>query len=317
MYKHLTSEQRYAIFACMQKGMAKKDIASMIVVHPSTVGREIKRNQTKNGKYVFNKAHEMSERRKRRCPGNRRTDDLVMLKVKTYILDEEWSPRQISGFLNKEGVSISHTTIYNYIHADETGKLAEHCRHRLKYRKKTPLSKRQTKATNIKNRVSIHERPVEADGKRFGDWEMDLIVDCNSNAILTLTERSTNYIIAEKLPEGKKSEPLAKAVCRLLLPFKGNALKTITTDNGGEFAGHEMITEKLNVPVYFADSYSSWQKGAVENANKLIRQYLPKCTDLSSVSNKALHNIQLKINRRPREKLDFSSPVVEFYKNAS
>lgn len=233
MYKHLTSEQRYAIFACMQKGMAKKDIASMIVVHPSTVGREIKRNQTKNGKYVFNKAHEMSERRKRRCPGNRRTDDLVMLKVKTYILDEEWSPKQISGFLNKEGVSISHTTIYNYIHADETGKLAEHCRHRLKYRKKTPLSKRQTKATNIKNRVSIHERPVEADGKRFGD------------------------------------------------------------------------------------SYSSWQKGAIENADKLIRQYLPKGIDLSSVSNKALHNIQLKINRRPREKLDFSSPVVEFYKNAS
>lgn len=317
MYKHLTSEQRYAIFACMQKCMTKKDIASMINVHPSTISREIKRNQTKNGKYVFNKAQEISEQRKRRCPGNRKTDILVMLKVKDLIMEEEWSPKQISGRLRKDGIFISHTTIYKFIHADETGKLAEHCRHMLKYRKKMYHPKRQTKATNIKDRVSIHERPAEADGKRFGDWEMDLIVDNNGNAILTLTERSTNYIFIAKLPEGKKAEPLAQMVCKLLLPFKGNALKTITTDNGSEFAAHKLIAEKLNVTVYFADSYSSWQKGAIENANKLIRQYLPKGTDLSSVSNKALHNIQLKINRRPREKLGFSSPVVEFYKNVA
>lgn len=314
MYKQLTSQQRYTIFACLQKGMKKKDIASLIDVHPSTVSRELKRNGTKNGNYVHVKAQEKCDSRRHRSPGNRRIGSLVMWRVKQYITDEEWSPKQISGYLKKEGVNISHTTIYAAIHADDSGRLAEHCRHKLKYRRRASTHVRQTKATNIRNRVSIHERPAEADGKRFGDWEMDLIVDADSNAILTLIERSTNYLLAAKLSEGKKSIPLARVVRRLLQPFIGDALKTITTDNGSEFSAHEWISRKLRVPVYFADSYSSWQKGAVENANKLIRQYLPKGTDLSKVTDKAIRDIQFKINRRPREKLAFSSPKEEFYK---
>ena len=99
---------------------------------------------------------------------------------------------------------------------------------------------------------------------------MDLIVDKDGNAILTMIERSTNYLMMQKLKEGKKALPLAKAVRRLLLPYKAKLL-TITTDNGSEFAAHEWITAQLGVQVYFTDSYSSWQKGAVENANKLIR----------------------------------------------
>ena len=123
----------------------------------------------------------------------------------------------------------------------------------MKYKRKN-AKKRETKATNIRNRVSIHERPKEADGTRFGDWEMDLIVDKEGNAILTLLERSTNFMLFK---QGKKAKPLAKTVWRLLLPYKGDALKTITTDNGSEFAEHEWITKKLGVPVYFADSYCS------------------------------------------------------------
>ena len=117
--------------------------------------------------------------------------------------------------------------------------MAAQCRHKMKYHR-SPSRKRETKATNIKNRVSIHERPAEADGKRFGDWEMDLIVDKDSNAILTLVERSTNFLLMEKLKYGKKAKPLAKTVWRLLLPYKGAALKTITTDNGSELAEHEI-----------------------------------------------------------------------------
>lgn len=109
------------------------------------------------------------------------------------------------------------------IHADESGKLVRNCRHKIAYHRRHPKM-RETKATNIKNRVSIHERPIEADGKRFGDWGMDLVVDSNSNAILTMVERSTNYLLMAKLKEGKKSMPLAKTVWRLLLPYKGEHL---------------------------------------------------------------------------------------------
>ena len=229
-------------------------------------------------------------------------------------MDEQWSPKQISGWLKKnEGTSISHETIYKLIRADESGRLAKNCRHKMKYHRRHSKAK-ETKATNIKNRKSIHERPIEADGKRFGDWEMDLIVDSNSNAILTMIERSTNYLVMAKLKGGKKAMPLAKTVWRLLLPYKGENLKTITTDNGSEFAAHEWITEKLGVPVFFTDAYSSWQKGAVENTNKLVRQYIPKGMDISSVTDKRIASIQAKINRRPREKLDFSTPKEEFFR---
>ena len=136
-----------------------------------------------------------------------------------------------------EGISVSHEAIYAMIRKDESGELASHCRHRMKYRRKASR-RHETRATNIRNRVSIHERPAEADGKRFGDWEMDLIVDRDSNAILTLTERSTNFLLMEKLRHGKKAKPLAKAVWRLLLPYKGEALKSITTDNGSAEVHH-------------------------------------------------------------------------------
>lgn len=173
---------------------------------------------------------------------------------------------------------------------------------------------KETKATNIRNRKSIHERPIEADGKRFGDWEMDLIVDNNGNAILTMIERSTNYLVMAKLKEGKKAMPLAKTVWRLLLPYRGENLKTITTDNGSEFAVYELITRKFGVPVFFTDAYSSWQKGAVENTNKLVRQYIPKGMDISSVTDKRISSIQAKVNKRPREKLNFSTPKEEFFR---
>lgn len=314
MYSHLIREQRYAIFALRQKGKSNAEIARTINVSPSTVSRELRRNLTPRSKYVWNKAQVMADARKRRSQGNRAVADALRWRVEQYIRQEQWSPRQISGYLRLEGVSISHETIYRMIRSDKSGELAINSRHRMKYRHKA-THVRQTKATNIRNRTSIHERPKEADGRRFGDWEMDLIVDRDNNAILTMIERSTNFLLMERLKHGKKAKPLAKTVYRLLLPYKGEGLKTMTTDNGSEFAEHEWITGKLGVPVFFTDSYSSWQKGAVENTNKLIRQYIPKGTDISSITDRRIAVIQAKINRRPREKLKFSTPVREFYKN--
>ena len=152
--------------------------------------------------------------------------------------------------------------------------------HELKYNKHTRRL-RPTRATNIANRTSNHERPAEADGKRFGDWEIDTIVDAHGHAILTLTECSTNFILMERLKQGRKAAPTAKAVVRLLFPYR-KYVKTITTDNGCEFAAHSEITKGLTIKgqgyalVYFADSYAAWHKGAIENANKLIRKYIPQ-----------------------------------------
>ncbi len=316
MYKHLTREQRYVIYLGKQKGVPLQSIAQSIGVCKSTVSRELRRNKTSSGKYVWTKAHEWSEARKCRSCGNRRIDALLKWRICELITEEQWSPKQISGYLGKEGIKISHETIYKIIRSDGSGRLSRNCRHKMKYKRSVP-KRHETLATNIRNRVSIHDRPEEADGKRFGDWEMDLIVDGNSNAILTLVERSTNFLLMEKLRQGKKAKPLARVVRRLLLPYKGNALKTITTDNGSEFAEHEWITRKLNVPVFFADSYCSWQKGTVENENKLIRQYIPKGTDFNTVTDEKIKKIRRKINNRPREKLHFYSPKEIFFRNFS
>ena len=190
MYYHLTREQRYAIYLGLQRKDSRSAIARQIGVSPSTVSREVSRNSTKSGKYVWNKADNMAVSRARRMPGNRRTSETLRWRVGQLIADEQWSPRQISGWLKKEeGTSISHETIYKMIRSDKTGKLAKNCRHKMKYHRRKSIS-HETKATNIKNRISMHECPAEADGKRFGDWEMDLIVDSNGNAILTMIERN-------------------------------------------------------------------------------------------------------------------------------
>jgi IS30 family transposase len=134
-----------------------------------------------------------------------------------------------------------------------------------------------------------------------------------SEVMVTITERKTNFIMAEKLPTGKDSKELAKAVITMLLHYK-DKLKAITTDNGTEFAAHELITKRLGAPVYFTDPYSSWQKGAIENANKLIRQYIPRGASFKDYPPERIKQIQHKLNSRPREKIGFSSPKVEFYK---
>ena len=286
----------------------------MIGVSESTVSRELRRNGGRNGGYNFVRAHEAAMSRRHREPGNRSKPPELLWRVRELIVTEQWSPAQISGYLRtREGIRISHETIYKMIRADGTGKLAQNCRHKMKYRKKKG-KRRETRATNIRNRTSIHQRPAEADGKRFGDWEMDLIVDGRQNAILTVTERSTNFLMMERLRQGRKALPLAKTLWRMLMPYRGEGIKTITTDNGSEFAAHEWITEKLGAKVYFADSYCSWQKGAVENVNKLIRQYITKDTDIGKLTDKYIERIRKKINSRPRKKINFKTPKHEFYK---
>ena len=242
MYKQLISEQRYAIYLRKKRGYSIRKIAKEIGVNPSTVSREIRRNSNANGEYVWCNAQSKCESRKHGLKGNHRKPQELWWRIDQMIMENDWSPGQIAGVLRKEGVHIVKQTIYNHVHADTTGKLAKHLPHELRYTKRI-RGLRPTKATNIANRTSIHERPVEADGKRFGDWEMDTIVDSFGHAIVTLTERSTNFILMEKLKEGRKAMPTAKTVARLLFPYREHVL-SITTDNGCEFAAHLEIDRK-------------------------------------------------------------------------
>lgn len=320
MYKQLTREQRYTIYVLLHQKQTKKEIAKAIGVNESTVYRELKRNSSdKHHVYNWAKADVFTKDRRERVKRRRTFTPEIRKRVVTLLQTEQWSPKQISGSLKlNEGISISHESIYRLIREDRGagGVLYQQCRHKLKYHHHV-IRHKATKVKNIQNRVSIHDRPVEADGRRFGDWEMDLIVGKrHKDAILTLCERSTNMLFMCKLNDGKKAQGVSDAVISLLLPYK-RYVKTITTDNGSEFALHEKISKALHTQVYFADSYASWQKGAVENTNKLIRQYIPKGVDFSLYSDEDIKKIQYKINRRPREKLNFSTPKKEFYRNIS
>ena len=183
--------------------------------------------------------------RRHRSPGNRTKAPELLWRVRQLILEQQCSPRQISGYLReKEGFGISHEAIYKMVRADENGTLAVACRHWMKYRRH-PSHSQQTKATNIRGHVSIHERPEEADGTRFGDRVMDLIVDARQNTILTLTERSTHFLLMTRLEKGKKASQMARQAYRLLMPYKGEMMHAITTDNSSEFDQHQWIARRL------------------------------------------------------------------------
>ena len=311
MYKQLTSEQRYTISVLLQNRTKQKEIAKAINVSPSTVSREIRRNSGVRGRYNWETAQANAVQTKRRKPGNHSIDKDVMEEAKHLLVTEQWSPEQISGVLAKDGKYISHETIYRMIRKDkaEGGTLYKHCRHKLK-RRARPVGGRRI---SIPNRTSISERPAEVDGKRFGDFEMDTIVGRgNHGAIVTLIERSTSMLFMRKLKKGKNAKELARTVIHLLSPFKEH-VKSITTDNGTEFACHEMIGKSLGVTIYFADPYASWQKGAIENANGLIRQYVPKTETFEHVSHQQITKYSKKINIRPRKKLEFKTPHECFY----
>lgn len=289
----------------LQKGEKKNAIAKSIGVSNSTITRELRRNGSKHGTYNHGVAHRAALRRRRKAVGNRTLNPECKEKAIQLLTTEQWSPEQISGYLAKLGKKISHETIYKIIREDKArnGTLYKHCRHRLKHRAR-PVGKR----TAIRDRVSIHDRPVEADGTRFGDFEMDTIVGRNNqDAILTITERKTNMLLMAKLRHGKNAKELAMAAIKLLMPYK-DIVRTLTTDNGTEFAEHKLITQSIEATVFFADPYSSWQKGAIENANGLIRQYIPKGSSFRDFDDDFINEICTKINNRPRKKLNFSTP---------
>jgi len=310
---HLIREQRYTISAMYRQGCTQKQIAEAIGKDKSVVSRELKRNASPKGKYSFGYAQDMANLRKERMKKPRKLHSCLKKEI-IELIKEDWSPRQIEGRLKmKNKPVVSHETIYKIIREDkaEGGTLYRHTRHQLKHRKR-----QVGKKIAIKNRVTVDRRPPIVDtGERFGDWEIDTIVgENNRGAIVTLVERKTAFMMMEKLEHGKNAKELTEVVTRLLIAYIHN-VHTITGDNGTEFADHQTIAKMLKTKFFFTHPYSSWEKGLIENTNKLVRQYIPKKTNFNKFNNQQIKEIQYKINNRPREKLNFYSPKEIFFLN--
>jgi IS30 family transposase len=311
-YTQLTREQRYQIKALLKTGHTKSKIAAVIGVHRSTIYRELKRNIGQRN-YRPKQAHKKAlTRRKRKVKPRIMPQDWQLVEEK---LREDWSPEQISGIMKKTGFSISAEWIYLYVYADKRtgGELWKHLRQQKKRRKRAGGRDRRGK---IPNRVGIEERPAIVDErKRLGDWEGDTIVGKgHRGAVLTLVERQSGYVLLGRLPRRTADNVTAQAT-RLLgaIPHR----KTLTLDNGKEFAEHEKIAAQTGIEIYFARPYASWERGTNENTNGLIRQYLPKERRLDNLEEQELHLIMTALNHRPRKRLDFRTPHEAFFEENS
>jgi IS30 family transposase len=290
-------------------GQNQTEIAEAIGKDKSTISREVRRNRGQRG-YRPKQANQMSlDRRKKAKPRiQESTWELIESK-----LQEDWSPEQIADWLkHNTDIQVSHERIYQYILADKRagGSLHKHLRCQKKRRKRYGGYDRRGK---LPNRRSIEERPEIVDQRqRIGDWEVDTMIGKgHRQAIVTLTERKSRFAMLRKV-ERRKANQVSAAVIDLLHPVADRS-HTITGDNGKEFAEHERIAQELEISFFFAHPYAAWERGANENMNGLVRQYIPKNRDLSSVSDEELLLIMNKLNHRPRKCLDFKTPFEVFF----
>ena len=321
-YHHLTRDQRCQIDILLKRGDSKKRISEILDVHPSTICREIKKNSAKKREtlqviYKFEDAHRKALRKRREAssrPSKMTTEIKNIIKQKINL---QWSPEQISGWLKINNIiMLSHETIYKMIYNDKRkgGILYKNLR-RLgkKYQKRSSRYKHRA----ISNRVGIEHRPKIVDLKeRVGDWEIDTIVGKGHiGAIVTMVDRASKLTKMYFVPR-KTSENVANALICKLLTINKHVI-TITADNGGEFSRHEEVSKKLNADFYFAKPYHAWERGLNEHTNGLIRQYIPKNTQITNFSQERINEIEDLLNNRPRKVLDYLTPVEAFKKLAN
>jgi IS30 family transposase len=304
-YTQVTEIERYQIRAYLKAGYTQQAIARELDRAPSTISRELKRNTGLRGYRPQQAQRRAGERKQRHCH--------VIITDATWrrivsLLEEDWSPEQISGWLEKSGQpTVSIEWIYHYILTDKNagGELYRHLRCQKKRRKRYgSLDKRG----QIKNRVSIDERPAIVDTRqRVGDWEMDLIIGrIGGSVLMTAVERTTRYTLIGLAPN-KTAEEVKDCIVDIMKPLT-HLVETQTYDNGKEFALHEIIAEALGASSYFAHPYHSWERGLNENTNGLIRQYARKGTSFDKMRPQDVINIMGKLNNRPRKCLDFQTP---------
>jgi IS30 family transposase len=321
----LTPAEREEISRGLATGESLRAIAARLGRCASTVCREVNRNGGRRN-YRAQKADEKAwerARRPKRCllATNHFLRDVVARK-----LQEDWSPEQISGWLKRhypldETMRISHETIYRTLFVQARGvlkrELLAHLRSRRIMRKGRHASTAGQPRGQIKEAVSIRERPPEAEDRAVpGHWEGDLLAGSRNTHLATLVERSSRFVMLVRVG-GKDTESVVCALSEQVRRLPRTLMDTLTWDRGPEMAAHKSFSVATDVSVYFCDPRSPWQRGTSENSNRLLRQYLPRRTDLSVYSQHDLDLIALKLNTRPRKTLGYSTPAATLAKTVA
>jgi transposase, IS30 family len=312
-YSHLTLSERGHVQALLREGRCPSYIATTLKRSVATICREIKRNRTQTG-YDAMIAQDRYKQRRMGCRPGKKLEYLPLWNYVFGRLPEGWTPEQVAGRLPLDyaqdvRMRISHEALYQNLYANER----LHCliqylpQARPKRRKQGQGKTRR--GPSMPNRVGIEHRPKEVEERsRVGDWEGDTLVGANQQGfVATLSERTILMTLARKT-ETKQAEEVAQALTEALMDMPASWLKTLTLDNGTEFAKHEIIAQKLPIRVYFATPYSSYQRGTNENTNGLLRRYLPKGMDFRKLTQERLDQIVELLNNRPRKKLGYRTP---------
>ena len=318
-YNQLDYQDRQSIAIGLEQGLSIRAIARMLNRSPSTIKREVERNAGGSA-YSCRYAHERFVRRRRHAkPAPKLVAGNALFETVAQLLRQHWSPQQIAAHLAKlhpheNAMCVSHETIYNVIYAQPRGELRRElvaCL-RMARAKRWPRSRGEDRRGQMADLLSIHVRPPEVDDRQLpGHWEGDLIKgQANASAVGTLVERTTRLLMLVKLPHPNPAsaahvlQAFTDKLTGIALPMR----KTLTYDRGKEMSYHPQLTQNTGMAVYFCDPHSPWQRGTNENTNGLVRQYLPKGTDLSGYTQEQLDAIADEMNGRPRKTLGWNTP---------
>ena len=314
---HLTLQEREQISRGLAKSMSLRSIARDLGRSPSTISREVSKNQGVI-KYRAVIADDLAWERSRRPKSCLLASRPTLCQIVASKLEMKWSPEQISGWLKQEfpdqqDMQISHETIYRSLFIQARGvlkkELVTHLRSRRMMRRSKLSTTKGRPRGQIIDAVSIRERPAEvADRAVPGHWEGDLLTGSHNSHIATLVERHSRFTILVQVA-GKDTNSVITALTREVNKIPASLKKTLTWDRGSEMAQHKSFTVATDVQVYFCDPRSPWQRGSNENTNRLLRQYFPKGTDLKEFNQEYLDQVALQLNERPRKTLGFDTPA--------
>ncbi len=320
----ITDVERSEIEILHNKGYSARSIASALGRSPNTIAAELKRNSYKDGRYVSTRAkHKAYVRRKyAKYQGKKIADNDELRSFIIAKLKEHWSPNEIAGFMKRHqacsgdciesncsnGLRISKTAIYEWLRSAPGQQYCQYLYSRRYSRK--PRKKNRPTRVMIPTRTGIEKRPrLAQDRVESGHWEYDSVVSskCSGSkaAMAVMIERSSRLVLAKLVPNLKPRD-YANTLAKL---SEGLKLLSFTTDNGIENKEHQTLTQQSGAQVYFTDPYSSWQKGSVENANKMLRFYFPKGTDFSKVKQTDVDEALTRINNKPRKILGYKSSL--------
>jgi len=316
----LTLSEREEISRGLSCGLSLRAIAYGLKRAPSTISREVERN---GGGRLYRAAVSdwAAEDRALRPKICKLAKSPFLRRAITNKLRLDWSPQQIAGWLKRtypedELRCVSHETIYKSLFIQARGvlkkELMEHLRARHVIRRSRRASLKNTGVGQIKDAVSIRERPASVEDRAVpGHWEGDLIGGSNNSYIATLVERHSRYVMLVKV-QNKDTKGVVSALIKQARALPRELARSLTWDRGKELADHQRFTLATDIDVYFCDPQSPWQRGSNENANRLLRQYLPRGTDLTVHSQARLNAIARQLNERPRKTLDYQSPAERF-----